>query len=173
LTRGLVQVYTGDSKGKTTAAVGQAVRAHGAGLRVCFVQFVKGGKPSSELAVLRDLGIEVVRPAVTSSGVMGAGITEEDRRAARAAWEFAQCALASEAWDVVILDEANIALKYDLLDLVPLLDALHHRPTHMEVIITGRDAPPALRDFADLVTVMTVEKHPFAAGIPARLGIEF
>ncbi|HEY3415671.1 MAG TPA: cob(I)yrinic acid a,c-diamide adenosyltransferase [Armatimonadota bacterium] len=173
LTQGLVQVYTGDGKGKTTAAVGLAVRAHGAGLKVCFVQFIKGGAPSSELAVLRELGIEVVRPARESSGLMRGVITAEDRQAADATWEFARCAIASGEWDVVILDEINIALHKKLVDLSAFLDALANRPPQVEVIATGRNAPDALRDAANLVTEMCLRKHPFEKGIIARFGIEY
>lgn len=173
LTKGLIQIYTGDSKGKTTAAVGLAVRAAGAGLRVAFVQFVKGGKPSSELQMLRQLGVEVVRPAERSSGVLRNDITEDDRQAVRAAWEFAACAMDSGQWDVVVLDELNIAVKYGMADLDAVLQALATRPQHVEVIITGRNAHPALVAVADLVTEMTLVKHPFTQGVPARLGIEY
>lgn len=173
LTPGIIQVYTGDGKGKTTAAVGQAVRALGAGLRVCFIQFVKGGPPSGELRVLSELGIEVIRPAVASTGLLGAGITEEDRHAALTAWSTAADTLATGAWDVVVLDELNIALKYGLVDLPAVLQALAARPSHVEVVITGRGLPSALRDAADLVTEMIEDKHPYSIGIAARKGIEF
>jgi len=98
---GLVQVYTGDGKGKTTACVGLAVRAAGAGLRVVFVQFVKGGRRSSELAMLEQLGVRVERPAEASTGLLApGGITDEDRRAAREAWDLAAEAIASGAYRV-------------------------------------------------------------------------
>lgn len=173
LTQGLVQVYTGDGKGKTTAAVGQAVRARGAGLAVCFVQFVKGGAPSSELAMLSELGIRVVRPAKETTGLLRKGITEEDRRAADETWEIARTAITSGDYDVVVCDELNIALHNKLVDLDTALATLATRPPHVEVIITGRRAPDALLAAADLVTEMVMRKHPFEAGIPARRGIEF
>ena len=173
LKHGLLQIYTGDGKGKTTAAVGQAVRARGAGLAVCFVQFIKGGPQSSELAVMQSLGIEVMRPADADTGLLRKGLTAEDRRAARATWDHAAAAIAGGAWDIVLCDELNVALHYQLVDLSAVLEALAHRPAHVEVIITGRNAPVMLRDAADLITEMTLVKHPFTAGIPARKGIEY
>ena len=173
LERGLVQVYTGDGKGKTTAAVGLAVRAHGAGLAVCFVQFVKGGPESSELAVLRELNIRVLRPATEPTGLLRKGITDEDRTAAEAAWDATREALTSGTWDMVVLDEINIALHYHLVDCGEFLTVLAARPPHVEVIATGRRAPDALLAAADLVTEMTERKHPYTKGIAARKGIEF
>lgn len=172
LERGLLHIYTGDGKGKTTAAVGLAVRAKGAGLRVCFVQFIKGGEPSSELAPLNDLGITVMRPAVSPTGLLRAGATEEDRLAVESAWEYARWSLASGEFDVMILDELHIALKHNLLNLDEVLAVLTHRPAHVEVVTTGRAAPPPLRDAADYVTEMTLQKHPFKSGVAARKGIE-
>jgi len=173
LQRGLYQIYTGDAKGKTTAAVGLAVRARGAGLRVCFIQFIKGGSESSELALLRQLEITVVRPARESSGVMRGTPTAADRRAAMEGWEEARAAILSGDWDLVVLDEAHIAIKYGLLCPEALLEALAARPTHVEVVTTGRGAPDVLRAAADLITEMTLLKHPYDVGIPARRGIEF
>jgi len=171
---GLVQVYTGDGKGKTTACVGLAVRAVGAGLRVAFVQFVKGGRRSSELSMLEQLGVRVERPAEASTGLLSAiGITDEDRGAAGEAWAIAVEAIASGAYDVVVLDEACVALAHGMIDERVLLDALDGRPPHVEVVLTGRGAPAALVERADLVTEMRAWKHPFDRGIPARLGIEY
>lgn len=171
---GLVQVYTGDGKGKTTACVGLAVRAAGAGLRVAFVQFVKGGRRSSELAMLEQLGVRVERPAEASTGLLAiGGITDEDRRAAAEAWGIAADTIASGAYDVVVLDEGCVALAHGLLDERALLDALDTRPSHVEVVLTGRGAPAALVERADLVTEMRAQKHPFDRGIPARFGIEY
>ncbi len=173
LERGLVHVYTGDGKGKTTASVGLAVRSLGRGLSVCFVQFIKGGEPSAELSVLRDLGVEVVRPAMAPTGLLGAGITEEDRRAATEAWEISRRAIKSGGWDVVVLDEVNVALRHELVDTEELLQAIRTRPENVEIVCTGRSAPPALIDLADYVTEMCVRKHPYEEGIMARIGIEF
>lgn len=172
-TVGRVQVYTGDGKGKTTAAVGLCVRAAGAGLRAAFVQFVKGGRRSSELDALERLGVVVTRPAVASTGLLAAGPTAEDRVASAAAWRVAADAIASGVYDLVVLDECDIALAAGLLDLAPVIAALRERPTHVEVVFTGRGAPAALLAEADLVTEMRPVKHYFAAGVKARLGIEY
>jgi len=171
LSLGLLQVYTGDGKGKTTAAVGQALRARGAGLAVVFVQFVKGGPESSELEPLRAAGVRVERPAVARSGVLRGGVTPEDRAAAAAAWTAAQAALADDACDLVVLDELHVALRHGLVELDEILDALAARPPHQEVVSTGRGAPEALLAAAGLVTEMTPVRHPYP-NVPARRGVE-
>lgn len=171
--RGLVQVYTGDGKGKTTAAVGLAVRAVGAGLSVAFVQFVKGGARSSELAVLEQLGVRVERPAVRSTGLLGSGLNDEDRRAAAEAWDIAATLIAGAEHQVIILDEINVAMRYELVPEAEVLAAIANRFPAVEVVLTGRGAPDALVEMADLVTEMVPRKHPFDRGIPARLGIEY
>lgn len=170
---GLVQVYTGDGKGKTTAAVGLAVRAAGAGKRVAFVQFVKGGAYSSELAVLTRIGVAVERPAVEPTGLLGSGITEGDRRAADEAWALAAGILAGHDYDVVILDEINVAMRYGLVEEAAVLAALNSRFPGMDVVLTGRGASDALIEQADLVTEMVPVKHPYDRGVSARLGIEY
>jgi cob(I)alamin adenosyltransferase len=171
--QGLVQVYTGDGKGKTTAAVGLAVRAIGAGMRVAFVQFVKGGARSSELAVLERLGARVERPAERSTGLLGDGITDEDRAAAHEAWALALDAVGSLEYDLVILDEIVVAMRYDLVPEEAVFGMLDARPESLEVVLTGRGASEALIALADLVTEMMPRKHPFDAGVPARRGIEY
>jgi len=171
--RGLVQVYTGDGKGKTTAAVGLAVRAVGAGLSVAFVQFVKGGARSSELAVLEELGVRVERPALRSTGLLGSGINDEDRRAAAEAWDIAAALIAGAEYQVVILDEINVAMRYELVSEAEVLAAINARFPAIEVVLTGRGASDALVEMADLVTEMVPRKHPFDRGVPARLGIEY
>lgn len=173
LKRGLVQVYTGDGKGKTTAAVGLAVRAAGAGMRVAFVQFVKGGPRSSELTVLEGLGVYVERPAERSTGLLGQGLNDDDRTAAERAWEIARGAVMSGEYDLVICDELNIAIAYDLVPESEVLAALDARPGHVEVVLTGRGARDAIIECADLVTEMKLRKHPFERGVAARKGIEF
>jgi cob(I)alamin adenosyltransferase len=170
---GIVQVYTGDGKGKTTAGVGQAVRAVGAGKRVAFVQFVKGGARSSELAVLESIGVRVERPAERSTGLLGDGLTDDDRRAATEAWEIAAEILGGTDYDVVVLDEINVAMRYALVDEAAVLEALRDRSRTMDVVLTGRGASHALVEYADLVTEMVPIKHPYDSGVPARLGIEF
>ncbi|MBE0477317.1 MAG: cob(I)yrinic acid a,c-diamide adenosyltransferase [Coriobacteriia bacterium] len=173
LARGLVQVYTGEGKGKTTAAVGLALRAAGQGLRVCFVQFVKGGERSGELEPLERLGVRVVRPAQDSTGLLADGPTAEDRAAAEEAWSAAEEAVACGEWDLVVLDEVNVAVRAGLGDVARLLYLLDDRPDHVEVVCTGRGAAAELMERADLVTEMRAVKHPFDAGITARRGIDF
>lgn len=170
---GRIQVYTGDGKGKTTAGVGLCVRATGAGLRVLFVQFIKGGRRSSELDVLERVGVDVVRPARAWTGLLGGGPTDEDRRAVAEAWTIAAAAIAGGEYDVVVMDEVNVALAYDLLEWELVGKALTARPTHVEVVLTGRGALPQLVEMADLVTEMVPHKHYYEAGVNARLGIEF
>ena len=171
--RGMVQVYTGDGKGKTTAAVGLAVRAVGAGMNVAFVQFIKGGARSSELAVLESIGVRVERPAVRSTGLLGSGIHDGDRAAADDAWAIAKDVIADSGCQVVILDEIDIAMHYGLVDTDDVIAALDARFPLMEVVLTGRYAPEAIIEYADLVTEMRVVKHPYDEGVRARPGIEF
>lgn len=168
---GLLQVYTGDGKGKTTAAVGQALRARGAGLGVTFVQFVKGGRESSELGPLRAAGIRVVRPAVERSGLLRGEATDADRAAAAAAWAAARAALSDPGCDLVVLDELHAALRHGLVPLDEVLAALAARPPRQEVVTTGRGAPDALVAAAALVTEMTAVRHPYP-DVPARRGVE-
>jgi precorrin-6A/cobalt-precorrin-6A reductase len=171
LSRGLLQVYTGDGKGKTTAAAGLALRALGAGLSVTFVQFVKGGPESSELAPLRAAGARVVRPATVPSGLLRGAATREDGAAVAAAWAAARAALADPAVDLVVLDELHAALRSELASLPEVLDALAARPPHQEVVTTGRGAPDALLAAADLITEMGAVRHPYPT-IIARRGID-
>lgn len=169
---GLVHIYTGDGKGKTTAGVGLAVRAAGAGLQVAFVQFVKGGAESAELASLRRLGIHVVRPAKRSSGLMRSTITADDVHAGAAALVAARQAL-SGGYDLVVLDEACVAARSGLVATNALADVVRDRAAGVEVALTGRGAPDELLALADYVTEMKPHKHPFERGIAARKGIEY
>jgi len=171
--RGLIQVYTGDGKGKTTASVGLAVRAVGSGMKVAFIQFVKGGARSGELAVLEKLGVRVERPAERSTGLLGSGVHDDDRAAADAAWSISRDVLAGGEYDLVILDELNIAMRYALVDTDDVLAVLEARPPAIEVVMTGRGAPDTIIARADLVTEMVPVKHPYDRGVPARKGIEY
>ena len=169
--RGLLQVYTGDGKGKTTAAAGQALRARGAGLAVTLVQFVKGGRESSELAPLRAAGVRGRAPGGAAQRPAARRRTDDDRAAAAAAWAAARAALADAGCDLVVLDELHAALRHGLVELDEVLAALAARPSHLEVVTTGRGAPEELLAAADLVTEMTAVRHPYP-DIPARKGIE-
>jgi cob(I)alamin adenosyltransferase len=168
---GYVQVYTGDGKGKTTAALGLALRAAGAGLKVFIGQFLKSGE-TSEIKALKRLSDRITvehygRPHFVR------GVPEaEDIRAARQGLERIKKVLAEGRYHVVILEEANVAVKYGLLRCEDVLHLIQTKPRETELVITGRDAPPEIIDRADLVTEMTEIKHYFHQGVPARIGIE-
>jgi cob(I)alamin adenosyltransferase len=170
--RGLLVVYTGHGKGKTTAALGMVFRALGRGLRITVVQFIKGKWKTGERLFAEKL------PELRFH-VMGLGFTWDsddlgrDKAAAQAAWEVARTEIASGTRDLVVLDELTYTFHYDFVSLEEVLDALRARPPHVHVVITGRNAPEALVAAADLVTEMNVVKHPFQAGIKAQIGVDF
>ena len=168
--RGLVIVHTGDGKGKTTAALGLAVRAFGAGLKVLILQFIKGARRSGELTALEILGVEVRQLGL---GFITTENFAEQKKSARAAVESARKEISSGAWDLIVLDEINYAVKFGLLDASEILELIKIRPPQMHLVFTGRDALPELIDAADLVTEMKLVKHPFRQGIKAQSGIEF
>ncbi|MBQ6298551.1 MAG: cob(I)yrinic acid a,c-diamide adenosyltransferase [Selenomonadaceae bacterium] len=167
---GLIIVHTGDGKGKTTAALGLAMRAFGAGLKVLILQFIKGRKRSGELKALEILGVEVRQLGL---GFITKENFDEQKKSARAALELAQKEILSGAWDLIILDEINYAVKFGLLDAEEILELIKIRSPQMHLVFTGRDALPELIDKADLVTEMKLIKHPFQKGIAAQAGIEF
>lgn len=177
LPKGIVHVYTGDGKGKSTAALGLAVRAVGAGLWVAFLQFIKGGMTTSELAVVGRLAprLWVARFAdETTPFSLGQGEpTPEDRAAVARGWEVARQVLACGAWDLVVLDEIANVCRAGLLKVEDVISEIQNRPGHVEVVCTGRGAPPQLIEVADLVTEMRCVKHPYDLGLVARRGIEF
>jgi cob(I)alamin adenosyltransferase len=171
--KGLLIVNTGSGKGKSTAAFGLLMRALGHGWRVGVVQFIKGAWSTGERTAL-----ERFDDLVTWKS-MGEGFTWEtqdrarDIAAAARAWEAAQSMLADPGIRLVVLDEINIALRYDYLDLAEVVEALKSRRPDLHVVVTGRNAKPAMIEAADLVTEMTLVKHHFAAGVKAQEGIEF
>ena len=173
LEKGLLIVHTGTGKGKSTAAFGLALRMLGRGKRVGVVQFIKGAWRSAERDALAKFGDQV------SWHSMGEGFTWEtqdlarDMAAAERAWAKAQELMADPSFALVILDELNIALRYDYLPLNKVVAALKARQPELHVVVTGRNAKPALIEAADLVTDMTLVKHHFAAGVKAQEGIEF
>ncbi len=167
---GLIIVHTGDGKGKTTAALGLAMRAFGAGLKVLILQFIKGRKHSGELKALEILGVEVRQLGL---GFITKENFDEQKKSARAALELAHKEILSGAWDLIILDEINYAVKFGLLDAEEILELIKIRSPQMHLVFTGRDALPELIDKADLVTEMKLIKHPFKQGIAAQAGIEF
>ncbi len=173
--RGLVIIHTGDGKGKTTAALGLAIRAVGAGLRVLIFQFIKGGRHCGELDALEilkksGLPIEIKQGGL---GFTSKGDPTEHKKAARETLNLVRKEILSGNFDMIILDEINYAVKFDLITKDELLELLKIRPPELHLIFTGRDALPELIDRADLVTEMKLVKHPFQKGIKAQVGIEF
>jgi cob(I)alamin adenosyltransferase len=170
--RGLVQVYTGEGKGKTTAALGLALRACGRGLKVFLAQFAKA-RPSGEVSALARLSdLVTVRRYGRESFIVGQA-TPEDIRLARAGWREVRQAAAGGEHDLVILDEIGTALQYGLLDAAEVLALLEGKPAGLELVLTGRGIPDEILERADLVTEMREVKHYHARGVPAREGIEF
>ncbi|MBC8019159.1 MAG: cob(I)yrinic acid a,c-diamide adenosyltransferase [Verrucomicrobia bacterium] len=172
LERGCVQVYTGNGKGKTTAALGLALRAIGRGLRVCVFQFIKGGGPYGEHLIAEKLA-----PLFTiiQSGRPGWVNTEdisEDRRVAQEALLRVKELLTSDNYDLVVLDEINGAVGFGLIDVEQVLDLIALKPERVELVLTGRNAHERVLAAADLVTEMREIKHYYKAGVPARSGIE-
>ncbi len=171
--KGLLIVHTGKGKGKSTAAFGLAARAVGNGLRVGVVQFVKGVWKTGEREVFARF------PDLVEIRAMGEGFTWEtqdrarDIAAAEAAWAMSEAMIADPSNAMVILDELNIVLRYDYLDLDRVLATLTNRREDLHVVVTGRNARPELIEAADLVTEMTLVKHPFRSGVKAQIGIEF
>jgi len=171
--KGLLIVHTGAGKGKSTAAFGLAVRAMGHGMRVGVVQFIKGAMTTGEKAIFDRF------PDLVDFKPMGEGFTWDtqdrarDVAVTRAAWDEVRRMIDDEGYDLVIADELNIVLRYDYLPVEEVLAAAATRAPMKHLVITGRNAPPALIDAADLVTEMTQVKHPFRGGIKAQAGIEF
>ena len=171
--KGLLMVHTGTGKGKSTAAWGLVMRTLGHGLRVGVVQFVKGRRETGERQLLERF------PDLVTVKVMGEGFTWEtqdrgrDIAAAEAAWTEAKAMFADPRLHLVVLDEVNIVLRYGYLDVHDVLADLARRPPMQHVVATGRNAKPELIEAADLVTEMTLVKHPFREGVRGQLGVEF
>ena len=170
--KGLLHIYTGDGKGKTSAAAGLAVRALGQGLRVAFVQFLKGGT-SGEVAALEKLGARVLAPKGSRKFVFQMDASEKLVCRQRQEAVLAQAAAMRDDFDLMVLDESIGAAGVGMLDADELLRFAQDRPAGLELVLTGRDAPPALLALADYVTEMRCVKHPYEAGVQARRGIEF
>nr|VFJ42698.1 MAG: cob(I)yrinic acid a,c-diamide adenosyltransferase [Candidatus Kentron sp. FW] len=169
--KGYVQVYTGNGKGKTTAAFGLALRSAGAGLKVFIAQFVKGMK-YSELESIGWLRDRITLHQYGRNCFIHRDPTEEDVALARDGLDRTRRAILSRDWDVVILDEANIAVYFELFPVEELLTLIEEKPEHVELVITGRYADERLIERADLVTEMREVKHYYAGGVKARAGIE-
>ena len=169
--KGLVIVNTGNGKGKTTAALGLALRAWGRDMRVCVIQFIKGADRTGEALAARRIGLEW---HVTGNGFTWTGDKAEQQRLAVSAWAEACEKIEHGGYDVIVLDEFTYALEYAWLRTVEVIAWLcSHKPLHLHLVITGRGAPAELIEYADLVTEMTEVKHPYHSGIPGQPGIEY
>jgi len=171
--RGLVIVHTGKGKGKSTAAFGMVFRAIGHGFKVGIVQFVKGKWGTGERDILEKFPEQVTIKAMGEGFTWDTQDRARDIAAARQAWKMAKEMIADESYKMVLLDELNICLRYDYLDINEVVDVLKNKPRDTHVIVTGRNAKDELLEIADLVTEMTMVKHPFRDGVKAQAGIEF
>ena len=171
--QGLFIIFTGNGKGKTTAALGMALRAAGHGMRVLILQFIKGAWTYGELESLKRFEQITIQP-------LGTGFTwqkeslDEDREMARLGWQKAEHEIRRGAYDMIVLDELNYVLSYGLLSAQGVIEAISYRPKNLHVVVTGRNAPDELIRAADLVTEMRQIKHPYQdQGIKAQQGIEY
>ena len=171
--KGLIQVYTGNGKGKTTAALGLALRAVGHGLKVLFIQFMKGNIDYGELESSKKLSPYLtIKQMGRETFVSKANPDPIDIKLAQDGFALAKKAISNEEYSIVILDEINVAIDYGLIPLSDLLHLLDTKPKGIELILTGRNAKPEIIDKADLVTEMVERKHYYKKGVSARKGIE-
>lgn len=175
---GYIQVYTGNGKGKTTASLGLATRALGRGWKVLIVMFTKGGNNYGELNTFLNLApvlkqkIKIVQAGLDRI-VYSNNISDEDRKVVSDGWALAKKAILNNEYQMVILDEANIALDLGLIRLDDMLETLKNKPDRMEIVLTGRNAKPEIIEIAHLVSEIQPVKHYWDIGISAREGIEF
>jgi len=173
LDNGCIQIYTGEGKGKTTAALGLALRAVGRGLKVVMIQFLKGETLTGERAASRYLPGLDIRPMGRDGFIGPDGPGETDIKQAEAALKEVRSILETGTCDVLILDEINVAVSLGCIGEEAVLDVITVKPPRLELVLTGRNAPEAFVDMADLVTTMTCTKHYFDRGQGARIGIEY
>ena len=175
---GYIQVYTGNGKGKTTASLGLAMRALGRGWKVLIVMFTKGGNDYGELVSFANLcpdykdNVKIVQAGLDRI-VYSSNVTEEDRKHAQEGWKTAKAAIKQDEYQLIILDEANIALDLGLISLDDMLDTLKNKPDKMEIVLTGRNAKPEIIEIAHLVSEIKPVKHYWDKGVVARKGIEY
>lgn len=173
LTKGTVQVYTGNGKGKTTSALGLALRACGHGLKVLMIQFMKGSANYGEVMISNKVpGFTLIQSGLPTF-VEKDNPSEEDLRLAREGLGLAVKAVDEISCDILILDEINVAVDYGLVSVTDVLDLIRRRPRTMEVVLTGRYAPDEFLEVADLVTEMKEVRHHYASGLQMREGIEY
>lgn len=171
--KGLLIVHTGSGKGKTTAALGMAMRCLGHGMKVGVVQFIKGAIDTAEERILKHFGEQMVFLRLGEGYTWETQNRERDIKVAQKAWLEAERLLRSPEFGMVILDELNIAIHHGYVELDQVLQAVRQRPSMLHVVITGRGARPELIDAADLVSEMKMVKHPFRKGVKAQKGVEF
>jgi cob(I)alamin adenosyltransferase len=173
LSKGTIQVYTGDGKGKTTAALGLALRACGHGFKVLMIQFMKGSKNYGEVMIADEIpGFTLIQSGLPTF-VEKDNPSREDLRLAKEGMELAAKAVADASCDILILDEINVAVDYGLVGVKQVLEIVKQKPPEMEVILTGRYAPAEFKEIADLVTEMKEIKHHYMSGLGMREGIEY
>ncbi len=173
LAKGLVEIYTGSGKGKTSAALGMVLRALGHGLRVHIIFFMKGNYPYGERNMLAQLPNVSFQSFGHEHFVDPQNVKVEEKEQAREALQAARAALASGKFDLVVLDEVNVAVAWKLIEVEDLLTLIEEKPASVELILTGRYADERVIERADLVTEMVDVKHPYQKGIKARKGIEY
>jgi len=171
--RGLLIVHTGKGKGKSTAAFGMALRCLGHGMRVGIVQFVKGVWTTGERVAFERFGDLVTCRAMGEGFTWDTQDRARDIAAAHKAWEAAKTMITDPSYRLILLDELNIVLRYDYLPIDEVVAALLAKPRNLHIVVTGRNVRPELVEAADLVTEMTLVKHPFRSGVKAQIGIEF
>ncbi len=171
--KGLLMVHTGAGKGKTTAALGMAIRCLGHGMNVAIVQFIKGAIDTAEERILKSFGSQVVFLRMGEGYTWETQDRERDAQVAQKAWAEVEKILQDPSFGMVILDELNIAIHHEYVSLEQVLKAVAQRPPTLHVVITGRGAKPELIDAADLVSEIKMIKHPFRNGIKAQKGVEF
>lgn len=175
---GYIQVYTGDGKGKTTASLGLAMRALGRCWKVLIVMFTKGGDDYGELYSFRNLSPEIAENlTIVQAGldriVYEENKTEDDASAIKKGWELTKKAIKNDEYNLIILDEANIALDLGFIDLNEMIEVLKNKPEEMEIVLTGRNAKPEIEEIAHLVSEIIPKKHYWDTGVAARKGIEY
>jgi cob(I)alamin adenosyltransferase len=173
LEEGLVQVYTGNGKGKTSAAFGLALRAVGRGLKVYMIQFIKGGFDYGELSAVKYLPNLELKAFGRGKFVTQVPPNEQDIELAKEAFVLAKRVVESNEYDVVILDEINVAIHLGLVDLQNVVHLIKNKPKDLELVLTGRYAPDEIIENADLITEMKEIKHPYRKGVKPRKGIEY
>jgi cob(I)alamin adenosyltransferase len=170
---GLIQIYTGNGKGKSTAAFGLALRASGRGLKTIIIQFLKQGNCYGEHFAIKKIENIEIKSFGKPEFVNLKNPSMEDVELAKKAFEFSKETINCGKYNIVILDEINIAVHYKLIQLNEIIDLLKNKPKHVEVVLTGRSAPKELIEIADLVSEVVDIKHPYQKGIGAREGIEY